>query len=312
MLIQECGLDQYRDFLCSTFHPLDLEPAVLPDLFRANVATAKLGRMELIRLQVSHGLIGQRRMIRGNADNILFQFQMEGDLTLSRSEDVQQISCKHIFVLGPDCRPVFEQSAAADSLVFKMPSSFARANLPQIDDLIGRRFCGSGLSQGLVEVCASRILQHESDVGGIEANRLALGLINLIESAVQGSDEVTVDCYGQADRIMARLETIIEERLHRSDLTVDEIVSAVAVSRSKLYGITRQSGTSVQKMLTRARLARVSKCLADPRHADDTITTLAFEAGFREMAHFSNKFRETYGMSPREFRQREQIPQIVQ
>jgi len=44
--------------------------------------------------------------------------------------------------------------------------------------------------------------------------------------------------------------------------------------------------------------------LSDPRLAEQTISTIAYEAGFGDLSHFNRAFRRRYGETPSDVRPR--------
>jgi len=54
--------------------------------------------------------------------------------------------------------------------------------------------------------------------------------------------------------------------------------------------------------LVSARLAAARRDLARPDAATHSVAAVARRCGFTDSAHFARKFRQRYGMSPREWR----------
>ncbi len=50
------------------------------------------------------------------------------------------------------------------------------------------------------------------------------------------------------------------------------------------------------------RLERCREELSNPRLANRSIGEIAYAAGFADLAHFSRRFREAYGLSPSDYR----------
>ena len=98
------------------------------------------------------------------------------------------------------------------------------------------------------------------------------------------------------EKLLEKLEQIVKEQISDPDLSVETISRQIGVSRSqlqrKLKELTNQNPSDYLKT-TRLRYAAtllVTKNLS--------ISEVTYEAGFSSLSHFSNSFREFYGMSP--------------
>ncbi|MGE3773855.1 MAG: helix-turn-helix domain-containing protein [Gammaproteobacteria bacterium] len=85
----------------------------------------------------------------------------------------------------------------------------------------------------------------------------------------------------------------------RPELSPDLIARELGLSRSRLFALTRQFGTSVRRLIIDTRLDLSRAALADPAWAHCTVTELAFAFGFQDLAHFSRRFTARFGVSPR-------------
>jgi AraC-like DNA-binding protein len=62
-------------------------------------------------------------------------------------------------------------------------------------------------------------------------------------------------------------------------------------------------GTSFSEFVLAQRLLRARRILTDPRMADHTIASIAYEVGFGDLSYFNRTFRRHYGASPSEVRE---------
>ncbi len=64
----------------------------------------------------------------------------------------------------------------------------------------------------------------------------------------------------------------------------------------------QQEGTTFSQYMIGQRLVRAHRMLTDPRFADRSITSVAFDAGFGDLSYFNRAFRRCYGGTPSEIR----------
>lgn len=98
---------------------------------------------------------------------------------------------------------------------------------------------------------------------------------------------------------LARARRYIEA--HAAEpLDVSAVAAAACVSRATLYRLFKPFG-GVAEYLWRARLELARQRLSDPT-LRGSIGAIAAEVGFTSDAHFSRRFSEAYGFSPRNLR----------
>lgn len=102
-----------------------------------------------------------------------------------------------------------------------------------------------------------------------------------------------------------RLKQFISYNLTNSELDAGSIAAAVGLSPRYMNKLFEQEQTSLMRFVTQQRLVRCRHYLASYLHAHLSITEIAMQAGFNNMAHFSRVFRQQYGMSPRAYRQQQ-------
>jgi AraC-like DNA-binding protein len=99
-------------------------------------------------------------------------------------------------------------------------------------------------------------------------------------------------------------QKFIASRLHDVSLDPAQIASACGISVRTLHGLFSSAGHSVCDWIRSRRLERCREELVAPRFARCTIAEIALRWGFSDTTHFARAFRNTYGCSPSEFRQR--------
>ncbi len=103
--------------------------------------------------------------------------------------------------------------------------------------------------------------------------------------------------------VFNRVRRFIDANLKSADLTPSLICRDVGISRAQLYRLfSRESG--VVSYIQQRRLDKIRQILESPAGAGYRISTLAFGYGFKSESHFSRTFRQAFGYSPREARDR--------
>ena len=101
----------------------------------------------------------------------------------------------------------------------------------------------------------------------------------------------------------ARIVEYILLHLVEPSLTPERIAAAHNISLRHLYRLWSHNQLGIAEWIIIERLARAAAALTDERQRRTTISMIAYSLGFRDAAHFSRRFRATYGVPPRIWRQ---------
>jgi AraC-like DNA-binding protein len=93
--------------------------------------------------------------------------------------------------------------------------------------------------------------------------------------------------------------------LHLADpsLTPESIAAAHHISLRHLYRLWSHNQLGIAEWIIVERLAQAAGSLANERQQRRPISAIAYSLGFKDAAHFSRRFRATYGVTPHIWRQ---------
>lgn len=127
--------------------------------------------------------------------------------------------------------------------------------------------------------------------------------------AKEGNDEQTkatnssTQLSPEDDAFMSRVVSFIEEHIMDSEINVDDMASAAAVSRSSLNRKMKMLvGVTPADFLREARIKRACSLLATTKMA---ISDIAYRCGFSDPKYFSRTFRQSTGTTPTDYRSKE-------
>lgn len=101
-----------------------------------------------------------------------------------------------------------------------------------------------------------------------------------------------------AERLRAQARALLAQDPAAWDAA--SLARQLRVSRRHLDAALAEEGLTASQLIWAQRLNRARAALLSPR--PPSITSLAFELGFKDSAHFSRKFRQLYGAAPRQWR----------
>lgn len=106
---------------------------------------------------------------------------------------------------------------------------------------------------------------------------------------------------GRYDRIYAEIMDYIYKNYH-TDFSVDDMAAALHYSASHLRAVFRQkSGYALSAFLADFRLSQAKQML---RTSEKPIADIGRLCGFPDAGHFAVLFRKKYGVSPRQYRRK--------
>lgn len=104
---------------------------------------------------------------------------------------------------------------------------------------------------------------------------------------------------------LLRVKQFIHLYIKDSTLNAAAVSAGVGLSLRYINNLFHQEQTSLMRYITTQRLELTQRYLTNIIHRNLTITEVAMQCGFNNMAHFSRIFRHRYGVSPRAYRQQQ-------
>jgi signal transduction histidine kinase/DNA-binding response OmpR family regulator len=112
------------------------------------------------------------------------------------------------------------------------------------------------------------------------------------QPALSSTDQAFVD----------RLHAIIANRLTQPEFNVTELARELFLDRTHLFRRTRELvGETPSELIRRFRMERAKHLFEE---SAGSVAEVAYGVGFQSVSHFSQVFREAYGVSPSDFRER--------
>jgi len=159
----------------------------------------------------------------------------------------------------------------------------------------------SGLWQVLLATLRSS-LREASHLAPPDRARLGAVFVDLVRPLLEEPILEAQASPASLDILLKRCKSFIDAKLDNTALSVERIASRMGCSPRYVFRAFETEDMTPMQFVWEARLARARRDLASAAHAGQSITEIAFAAGFSSSAHFSRSFRERFGMSPRECR----------
>jgi len=177
-------------------------------------------------------------------------------------------------------------------------------SLDAVDDLAPRTIRRDSAALSLL-LRYSLIAAHDSVYWSGELQQLAVRQIYELAALATGAARQAAHERLAPGVRAARLRVMqadIQARLGDPALGASSLARQHGVSARYVHTLFEGAGLSCSAFIVSQRLERVHRQLTDPRCATQTISALAFEAGFNDLSYFGRTFRRRYGCTPSDVR----------
>lgn len=294
----------WREAVCSHFSQVDcFFPGDRP--FSGEIATSQIKEASFSRVRGrGYRCARTSRHIRQDSEDVLFvSLQMRG--TWSASQDGREVQ------LWPGDLSCFDstrpfsgmQSDYFDQFVFQVPRELWGRRGGQTEHLTARAVHGNTPMGALVFRTLPQIASVVENVEPASAYRLLEASLELVTAAFGDliSQRESEKSSGRV-ALLYRAKMLIEERLHDPELNTEKVARTLRISLRYLQELFKGEQTTVSNWIWERRLERSRCSLSDPLLANKSVSQIAFDCGFSNFSHFSNRFRAAFAMTPSEFR----------
>ncbi|OLL20627.1 MULTISPECIES: AraC-like ligand-binding domain-containing protein [unclassified Rhodococcus (in: high G+C Gram-positive bacteria)] len=293
-------LSTWVDVIRETFVALDIAPADSAG-FRGSVLTRHLAHLRVAEVASASQAFDRTARLVSRQPLDLFQIGMVV------SGEAQLIQDGKTCVVGPGDFAIYETSRPFTwSLrpewrlrVFTWPRRTVSLNDCESQRLTARTVMADSPVGRLLSPTLSRLLASDSQFSPTGAVRLADHVVELAITAALEESSIEVG-ESDSDELFARALQFIELHLEDPDLGPHFIAQAFFVSVRTLHRLFAKHGETVANRIRTRRLESCRRAMTSS--PDRTLTDIATQFGFLDLAGFSRAFATAYGVSPSRYR----------
>jgi AraC-like DNA-binding protein len=286
-------------------HPLSLQRST-HEPFSGRIAAHQLGPVNVFRVWggASTAILRSARISSCDPECFSVAVAFHGRHRVAQ-EDRSAIVTPGDMVTLQTSRPYATRfETPYDLALFTFPYVLLRPHTDRICAQTAQRVTAA---QGVGRVVATflRGLAEELNAGRVSEDDTDLGesVIDLVRGLFASPNAVPpcVTGYAQRKKLLHQVRSYIDANLPDPSLSPEWIARENFISVRYLYKLLDGEG-GVCALIRSKRLERCRRDLSDPALRGDSITSIARRWGLSDAGYFSRLFRESYGVSPTEFR----------
>ena len=305
----------WRDAVCETFVRLECEPDRRAPM-RGRLESCTLGDLHVARVQSSPQRVERTRERASQAGEafVLLSVQLRGR-TVVQQGDSQA-------VLTPGCLAFYDTTRPYtlnlpndfDQIVLHLPHDTLHRKVPGGLDHMAQCISAANPFAQAIMALAPQLLYMVSAARPAVAQRTCDAAIELMALAMDSlathpsaHADAGAAAHGpvqgaSADALVWRTRELISQQLDDVALCPTSLASQLHVSLRRLQEVFQVQGTTLTDSIWDMRLDFARALLVSSVGQRESVSTIAFRAGFSDQGHFSRRFKQRYGTSPSEYR----------
>jgi AraC family transcriptional regulator, positive regulator of tynA and feaB len=299
------GLAGLQAAISASYFPIQLQHVRGAAETGGAIATSDVGELHWTRTQVSGPFRSCRSPLRRIDERrryVLMLLLEGGQVALRADGQSVVVAPGNLILLNTDSPLETEQCAAGTTLALSFAAGLLRSRYLDADHWCMMPLDATRGSAALLRECMLACWNARAEVHPEGATELAAALVHLLGAAFKSCDSLPAFESRSAGMHFLRIRQLVMEGLGDPDLSADFVAQQLRISKSYLFAIMSAANTTLGNYILSRRLERSREMLSDPSLRNRSIGDIAFSVGFKDLSHFSRRFSEHFGRSPRALR----------
>jgi len=280
---------------CGVKHQVFDAPSVDGTLEIADIAWLQVARITAARHKVVHAPPGS-----SVAPAAAIVLQITGKSVIEQQGRTVRLAPGHWSVCDSTLPYTLTSPGPSQRLLLLIPHDCLDDDI-ELEEFTIRSFSGTAGVGRLVFGIAGWIVEELSSIHSERSDVLAQTITQIINLAIH---EKMGRRAGEPVRgtLGDRIRAYVADHLRDPHLSLDSIAKHLNSSKRSLHRAVSASSSSIHDLIWHQRLDRCRRDLLDPSQSRQTIAEIAHSWGFKNFTHFSQAFRERFGITAREAR----------
>lgn len=266
-------------------------------------ALVKLTKVGAVRLhsiiQTSQIMINKPDSISSSEHTVGFIIQKSGHSEIELNNQHIQLRKGTMGIIDGGYAFTLESIGTSHTHVFTMPRRIALESLPR---LLESPVSVIQADEPLLDYI-TLIVAHSFEQLNILSNQQAIAWVTALMSLLEGINIPKTSNSTQVHWRVKRGLSEIDTHAHDENLSAEDIAIEQNISRRRLDQLfIKEIGSTISFQISEKRLTAAAAALCDIKNSKKNITTIAYDYGYKDGAHFSRAFKLKFGVSPKEWR----------
>ncbi|AJQ95633.1 helix-turn-helix domain-containing protein [Gynuella sunshinyii] len=270
------------------------------DKTNALVRLAKVGAIRLHSIiQTSQIMMNKPDAITPSEQTVGFIIQKSGHSEIELNNRHIQLRKGTMGILDGGYEFTLESIGTSHTHVFTMPRGMALAKLPGLLESPVSVIQADEPLLDYISFIIEHSFEHQSLLSNKQTTVWASALMSLLEGVNIPSSPDAMQVHWRVKRGLSEINT----KAHDENLTAEDIAIEQNISRRRLDKLfLEEIGSTISFQISEKRLTAAAAALCDPGNLKKNITTIAYDCGYKDGAHFSRAFKLKFGISPKAWR----------
>ena len=297
--------DQWEGILSTACYALTVSE-LNPSSFEGSVEKIDIGDLEIAEFKSDHHKLSRTpsHITNDEKDYISFIMPTRGSCEVTQLGKYSLVNPGNAVLLRSSQPFTMVCQDSFTYLSFRFPYANIASRVSNFENIFGRSLDLNSPTHSFIHNTLRSLLDNDDEECSLLKQRVASYIVDLCAAIIENEYCVGETHNGSEhqQKLRKRIYAFIFDHLSDPDLSPSAIADENKMSISYLHKLFKSEGISVNRWILMKRLEQCHEKLLNPGYQHLSISRIAFDTGFNSLAHFSTRFREYYGVSPRNFR----------
>lgn len=127
-------------------------------------------------------------------------------------------------------------------------------------------------------------------------------ILDLLAMGLSARLQQTARVSSTRERTLLAIHRAVTRNLSNPDLSIDDVATSAGLKVRYANALLEEQGTSLGRLILSMRLEKCAAALRDVSQSHRSIQDIAFAWGFSDHSNFGKRFKDAFGMAPRDYR----------